>query len=305
VFCGYKNTQRGDKLSPDEIKKVIEQFSDLGGKSIKILGEGEPLLRRDILEIYEYIYGKRLQPVLFTCGDVIGDNDLAKRIHGLSGENLIQKLDTFGTTIMLKYEAKEQDALVQREGYSKKRDLALERLIRQGFNQHQPTHLGLGIVVLNSNYTEIPRNYEWAIKNNIYPLLCPLMPIGKASNEDNRSELGISQRQMIELSAGLYKIARENGIYVEYPADFPGGLACDISRAGFYIGDTGDIYLCESEEKVGNVRTASLQDMWKEIKKLKDEKYQDNRWAGFCYQKRKAGILPKDFEIEVKRKLLE
>ncbi len=303
VFCGYRDTQKGDKLSPDEIRGVIEQFSDLGGKSIKILGEGEPLLRRDILEIYRFVHDRNLQPVLFTCGDIIGEDDLAEQIHNSSGEDIVRRLDKFGATVMLKYEAKEQDALVRREGYSKKRDLALERLIKQGFNQHQPTHLGLGIVVLNSNYDEIPQNYEWAIKNNIYPLLCPLMPIGKAKDESNRSKLGISQRQMINLSVRLYKIARENGISVECPADFPGGLLCDISRAGFYIGDTGDIYLCESEERVGNVRNISLRDAWEEIKRLKDEKYKDCRWSGFCYEKRRLGILPKNFEEEVKKKL--
>ncbi len=303
IFCGYKGTQIGDGLSLEEIKKIIADFSDLGGKSIKILGEGEPLLRTDIFDIFDYMHQKNLQSVLFTCGDVIGNDNLAKKFHKISGEEIATKLNESNTTIMLKFEAKNQDEIVQRKGYSQERDFALERLINKGLNQHHPTHLGLGIVVLSLNYEEISENYEWAVQNNVYPLLCPLMPIGKASNPEYRKEIGISQEQIVDLSAKLYKIAIKNGIKIETPADFPGGLPCDIARAGFYIGDTGDIYVCESEEKVGNIRNTNLTDSWNIIKDLKNKKYGNNRWNGFCYQKRKVGILPSNFDELVIEKL--
>ncbi len=303
IFCGYKDTQTGDKLSLEEIKRIIDDFSDLGGRSVKILGEGEPLLRQDILELLDYVHQSSLQPILFTCGDVLGDDNLAQKIHGISGLNVAKRLNDSQTTIMLKYEAKNQDDIVQRRGFSEKRNLALERLVQLGFNKHSPSRLGFGIVVLNLNYDEIPQNYEWAIQNNVYPLLCPLMPIGKASDPEYRKQIGITQEQIVELSARLYRIAQANGIQIDCPADFPGGLPCDISRAGFYIGDTGDIYVCESEDKVGNTRTIQLKDAWKEIKQLKDNKYGENRWSGFCYQKRKCGILPSNFDKLVSERL--
>lgn len=303
IFCGYKNTQKGKKLSLSEIKNVIDEFSNLGGKSIKILGEGEPLLRNDILEIYFHIYGSGLQPVLFTCGDVMGDDNLARKIHKISGGELASQLNVYKTTVILKYDAKDQDEISQRPGYSRKRDLALKKLMTYGFNQYHPTHLGFGVVVLSLNYNEIPVIYEFAVKNNIYPLLCPLMPIGKAGDPEYRKEIGITQKQMVDLSISLYKIALENGIKIECPADFPGGLPCDISRAGFYIGDTGDIYLCEAEDKIGNVRDLSLRDAWEKIKEIKDEKYGKDRWTGYCFEKRKLDILPKNFEELVSKKL--
>jgi len=296
IFCGYKDTQKGKKLSFEEIIDIIEQFSKLGGKSIKILGEGEPLLREDILTIYEQIHSYGLQSVLFTCGNVLGDDKLAKKIFGGSGEEIIKKLSECKTTIMLKFEAKKQDNIVQRKGYSAKRNLALERLINEGFNQYQPTHLGFGIVVLKYNLQEIPINYKFAIRNNIYPLLCPLMPIGKAANLEYRSQIGISQSEIVKLSANIYTILSEEGIEVKYPADFPGGLPCDIARAGFYIGDTGDIYVCESEEKIGNIGDLSLSEAWTRIKGIKDAKYKNNRWSGFCYEKRRQKILPENFD---------
>jgi len=301
IFCGYKDTQKGKKLSFNEIKRIIKEFSDLGGKSIAILGEGEPLLRKDILEIFEHIRKKGMQPILFTCGDVLGDDDLCKKIHGISGQEFVRKLDKIGLTVVLKYDAKNQDKIVQRKGYSAKRNKALKRLIEHGFNQHQPTRLGFGIVVLDLNYQEIPSNYKWAIKNNIYPLLCPLMPIGKAGDPCYRGNIGITQEQIADLSVRLYKIAINEGIKIKDPADFIGGLPCDIARAGFYIADTGDIYVCEAEEKIGNIRRMSLNSAWGKIRKIKDKKYKDCRWDGFCYEKRKQGILPKNLDKLVKK----
>ena len=44
IFCGYRDTQKGEGLTLKEILNIVDQFKDLGGKSIKILGEGEPKL---------------------------------------------------------------------------------------------------------------------------------------------------------------------------------------------------------------------------------------------------------------------
>jgi MoaA/NifB/PqqE/SkfB family radical SAM enzyme len=259
-YCGYRYTQKGKGLSYEEIIDIADQFKKICGKSIKILGEGEPLLRKDILNILGYIYRIGLKPVLFTCGDVIGDDALAQEIHGIGGEDIVERLKGYNVTVMLKYDKKNQNRMCKRKGYSEKRQRALKLLLKAGFNEYIPSHLGFGIVVLKDNYREIHKNYDTALKNNIYSLLCPLMPIGKVKDKKWRDKVGISSNQMIGLALTLYNIAGVYGIDFPEPADFPGGKPCDISRSGFYIGDTGDIYLCESEEKVGNVRSISLQD---------------------------------------------
>ena len=50
-YCGYYLTQEGIKLSNEEIDDIIEQLAALEIKSIRIVGEGEPFLRNDILKI--------------------------------------------------------------------------------------------------------------------------------------------------------------------------------------------------------------------------------------------------------------
>ncbi|MFX1446221.1 MAG: SPASM domain-containing protein [Promethearchaeota archaeon] len=76
-----------------------------------------------------------------------------------------------------------------------------------------------------------------------------------------------------------------------------------MSRAGFYIGDTGDTYLCESEEKVGNIRKNSLANLWTKIDLIKNKKYGENRWKGQCFEKRKCGIIPPNYDRYVNEKV--
>lgn len=306
-YCGYYDTQKGEKLSSEEIKKVIYEFTLLGGKSIKFLGEGEPILREDIFDLCEYAKIQGQHIVIFDSGNEIGEDTLAKEIHGMASEQIIDKLSELDVTMMIKYDKKEQDKVVRSAGYSERRKKTLELLMKKGFNEHQPSHLGFGIVILNEAYEEIPKNYEFALENNIYPLLCPLMPCGKAKDKKFREKIGITQEQIVDLTARLNIIAQDKGIKIEKPADFPGGLTCDISRAGFYVADTGNIYICESDGKVGNVRDMCLIEAWVKIQEIREKRYKTIDWyePGVCFAKRKIGILPQRFDELVLKRMEE
>lgn len=301
-YCGY-NQPTPNGLTKEEILTLIDQFKEIGGKSIKILGEGEPFMRNDILEILEHIYKKGLKPVLFTCGDAIGDEKLAKQIHGISSKEIINKLAEFNITVMLKYEKENEDDIVNTEGFSELRNRTLKLLKESGFNKFYPSHLGFGIVVLKANINEISKVYKMAVKENIYPLLCPLMPIGKVKNIKYLKKVGITGKELVHLASNLYAIAQKQGIEFIEPADFPGGKPCDISRAGFYIDGNGNAMICEADDEVGNVREKTLKELWVKISNIKDKKYGKCRWEGKCFPKRNFGIIPKDYDSIIKEKL--
>ncbi|MEW6328957.1 MAG: radical SAM protein [Candidatus Micrarchaeota archaeon] len=309
VFCGYRAPSGEGALKPKEIFDVIYQFRDIGGRSVKFVGEGEPLLRKDIFEILKKIKECGMIPVVFTCGDVLGNDALAYEFHHSSGMELVGRLGEAGATVMLKYDARKQDEISGRAGYSEMRENALERLIAAGFNLFSPTHLGFGSVALKKNLGELPKIFENALRKNIYPLFCPLMPIGEARDRRKRDEMGISREQMIELSARLHFTAWEYGIPFKGAADFLGGLPCDIARAGFFIDWNGWIKLCESEEAIGNARWLGLENAWSIIVYAKGGKYNGKHnctpGSGNCYSKRVLGIIPDGFETEVKRKVFD
>jgi MoaA/NifB/PqqE/SkfB family radical SAM enzyme len=127
-----------------------------------------------------------------------------------------------------------------------------------GFNRHYPSRLGFGTVLLKHNYDIIPEIFEYALENNIYPLICPLMPVGKSREKDARDILSPSRIDIAQLKTNLKKLRQKFGISEAIESDFPGGLPCDISSAGFYIDDAGNAFVCESDDLVGNIRRVAL-----------------------------------------------
>ena len=293
IYCGYYEVNKDIKLTQPEIINLIDQFGELGGKSVKILGEGEPLLRKDIFKILEVISSKNIIPVLFTCGDVIGNDSIARKIHRLSGLEVAKILNELKVTIMLKYEASglKQDEIVRRKNYHEMRDNALEILLKLRFNRFSPTRLGFGIVLLKENMNEIKEVYRYSIDNNIYPLICPIMPIGKMISCNERAAISPDQVSIKEFHKELCKIRKSMGIIISNISDFPGCLPCDISRTGLYVDDTGNVKVCEADETVGNIKNEVLASTWEKINEFKWTHYKNNRELGLCQPKRKYGIL--------------
>lgn len=291
-YCGYYEVNSNGKLSPAEISNILHQWKDIGGKGVVIVGEGEPLLRPDIFDLLSCISDLCMIPVIFTCGDVIGDDRLSAMIHkGISGMDVAQRLEEIGCTVMLKFESWSQDDIVGRQGYSLVRNEALKILMNLSFNTHYPTRLGFGSVLLKRNIGEIPDMFRFALSNNLYPLICPLMPIGRCKEERWRESIAPTKEEVKALITILTEIRAEYGIPRDIVSDFPGGLPCDISRAGLYCDDIGNISLCESDEPVGNVKEKSLVELWKDATRRKDEKYGKLRCLGLCSPKRYYGIV--------------
>jgi MoaA/NifB/PqqE/SkfB family radical SAM enzyme len=290
-YCGYYEVNSEGKLSQSEILDVISQFAVLGGKSIKILGEGEPLLRSDICEILSAIRDHGLTPVLFTCGDVLANERLCVSIHGTSCQHLNQRLFEIGCTIVLKFESWQQDTIVGRSGYSDLRNKALRTLLNLGFNRFYPTRLGFGTVLLKENFCHIKDVYKYALENNIYPLICPLMPIGRSKSKAWRDKLAPTLAETRTLKQELTAIRDKQCSVTYMESDFPGGRPCDIARCGFYVDDAGAVFICESDLQVGNVRVACLEELWKSVDVAKDARYGCRRRTGLCMPKRRVGIV--------------
>lgn len=61
---------RAAELSLESICRIVDQAAEMGVFSLTLTG-GEPLLRQDLLDIYDYIKSKGILPILFTNGTLI------------------------------------------------------------------------------------------------------------------------------------------------------------------------------------------------------------------------------------------
>lgn len=306
IYCGWADKPRGHGLSKEEIFYFFKEFKKIGGKSVRILGRGEPLSRKDILEILEFINKLEITPVLFTCGDVLGDDEYCKSLHGMNGVSFIEELQKINVSIILKYEKNDEDSITGTKGYSERRNKALKRILDAGFNLNSPSKIGFASVVLLENHDELPKIYERSLKENIYPFFCPIMPVGKAKEKINRERMGVTGKKLIDLAIKLHIIAFQYGIEYKRPSDFIGTLPCYITMAGFYVDDSGDATLCAPDKIFGNIRQKSLSELWQGINNLKRKLYGDKGCnEGKCFPKRLTSVISEDFDKQVDKRVKE
>lgn len=83
-FC-YQDEHITEILGTDEIKKVLDDLSDLGTLKLIITG-GEPLVRRDLFEIAYYAKSKGMVLCLYSNGEKIADKNIAEKVSSLFAE---------------------------------------------------------------------------------------------------------------------------------------------------------------------------------------------------------------------------
>lgn len=241
-----------DELSLEELTILIDEIKDLGTKTINVVGAGEPLIDSRFWFIIEYISKNGITPVVFTNGGKI-DKNTAKRLYDL-GASVIIKINSFNEKI--------QDFLVNKPGYTKRRNVGLKNLIETGFNKPDSngdyqTRLGIDSIICKQNKDEILDILRFCRENNIMPLIKTFIPTGRTAET---TDMEISEKEFFEISERAQKIDKDE-FGIEYGRLFPylGGVPCTQNGVSIFVSITGDIKNCPGQTKYyGNFRTKHL-----------------------------------------------
>jgi MoaA/NifB/PqqE/SkfB family radical SAM enzyme len=269
-----RKVRKMHELSHAETLAVIKGLQLCGAKTINIVGAGEPTIDPHFEEVIEFIFKAGMQTVLFTNG-----------IRFSHEPDLAGFLYRRGVSVVLKYNADSaeiQDLIAGRIGYTAKRDRAMEALKDAGFNAHEPTRLGIDIMVFKGNLAEIPAIHERCRLENIFPIAGEYIPTGRTEAGEFQGEQAlqgltegervrvmqllqpISAAERTELLTRLAEIDSRSG-FGQRPdafAYFGGGICTQI--IGLYIDIEGNIWPCVARKKrvrntfengwLGNVR---------------------------------------------------
>lgn len=277
-----RKIRRPDELNIKETLAVIDTFSSCGTKTVTIVGAGEPTIDPHFEQVVEAISTRGMITVLFTNGITLVHNP-----------RIVRFLNECGASVILKYNAinpELQDAVAGRQGYAAKRDAALELLLDEGFSAHEPTRLGLDIMVFEGNIEEIPKIHLYCRQNNLYPIAGDYIPTGRTEggffhgyaaltgdNGDTRTYLESilappSPEERSHLFSALKEIDGRFGIdRSKHSAYYGGGICTQI--LGLYVDVLGDIWPCVArktrtnagyiEKSLGNIRKgSSLSEIW-------------------------------------------
>ncbi|MCD6403215.1 MAG: radical SAM protein [Candidatus Aenigmarchaeota archaeon] len=273
-----------NELSLEERFSIIDQAFDVGCKSIKIPGAGEPLLDPLVWNQIEYARRKDMDVILFTNGLLLTES-VVRRLKKLS-VSVIIKFNSFRREV--------EDRIVGMPGYFDRRNEKLEMLIEEGFNRKTPTMLGIDTVITRFNKEEIIRIFRFCRDNNIFPIIKPFMPVGGALRV---LDWQIPFKEVLKLYKQAWEIDRK-----EYGFDYPFSLTyigapCDQRKYALFVDILGNVYFCTgNNQKLGNVRETSLKEIWfrEDVKRVRRMDY------SVCPPRKafwlKSGYMPKSME---------
>lgn len=239
---------------------LIDEADSLSVKTIDIVGAGEPTLDFNFGKFVDYVLGKGKHVVVFTHGASPKIDDFITR---WKDENLVFFLKLWSR------DPKLQNYYVGNsiENYAEKRDRTLNRLIELEYNSqknivvddipYQTTKIGADILVMKSNYDEIPDLFRFCRKNNIMPEIKTYIPEGPTRFVQENTTQRYSFKQLeklrkeelspdnfLKLRKQLEKIDEEEFGISKLSVVYPQGCKCTQSIGALYVTIQGAIKSC-------------------------------------------------------------
>lgn len=239
------------ELTTEKRKELIAAAKQLGARTVEFPGAGEPMIDPGFWEVIEFIHRHGMTPVIFTNGSQI-DDAAAQRLYDL------------GASVFLKYscfDAKANDRLVGKSGYTVSARQALDRLLRLGFNDPVPTRLAIDMIIMKRHTLEsIGEVHRWCRDNNIHHYISTLIPEGLADKKVRHQEKERSD-EMLEYIRRID--AEEFGLDYDPSRPMAGGYRCRQVNVGLFVNIYGEVYDCNGLGRpLGNVFKESLADVW-------------------------------------------
>ena len=180
-----------DLLSLEELAKISHRFIDFGVEKIRISG-GEPLVRRDIMELFAQLsprLGQGLSELtLTTNGTQL--SKYADRLASLGVKRINLSLDSLNPEVFAKLTRKNAFFQVM-EGIQAAKEAGLK--------------VKINTVLLPENLAEIPDMMRWAHAQNFNMSLIEIMPMGQT--DISRREQYVPMSVAKDLLAEKFELA--------------------------------------------------------------------------------------------------
>lgn len=245
-----------DELSLKQYSDIFKKIFDWGVLETVFLG-GEPMLRKDFLDIAEFAGKIGLGTKMSTNGSFINTENV-NRVHDLFSGKMQVSLDSAVEEI--------NDAIRGEGSFAKTLkgiDILLER----------ETEFSIGSVVTNLNYKQLPEIYEFAQSRGIKGIhIVRVMPKGRAL--DRWDQLVLTNEQWISAITSLRKVANEefpklqiDGIYEYSNSTASLGKCmsgCEAGRYEITILSDGNVVPCDmfNEQIIGKIMKLDLDKEW-------------------------------------------
>jgi len=264
-FC-YANSGKEEaknQLTLSEYKQIICDARELGTKTVRIAGWGEPFCDINFFDpmkidfpIIDFANSRGLYVVFFTNGSMITEKIAEKLIQ--KNVSIIAKMNSLKKDV--------QDWMAGRDGAFEMMQDGIKNLIKVGFNKFDPPRFGVESIICKKNYKELPKIFILLREQNILPYFEIIMHGGRGKDDT----FHLSKDEAKTLFMQLLKIDETKFNYTWFPAPPYVGFPCDKLFYNLVVSDNGNTYPCYGIDiNMGNIRENPLKKILKNPKLLK------------------------------------
>lgn len=272
-YAWNKDLATSTVLTKKERKDIMFQAKQLGAKTLRIAGEGEPLLDDGFWDLVDNASELSMDVFFFTNGTFI-TKDVA---------NKIAKYGNLTPVIKFSGDSETMEFLTGGKGFFRKGNFInfaglriptyLMNAIEAGLNRTDPdgnSRLGIEFLLRRSNLNFACDIFRWARRNNIVPYFEQNLEAGRALEWDLYDDQRIDNSDAFDLSKTLRAIdQREFGFTWSPSIPYLVGGICESEKEGckkytynIVISSEGQAYPCYATKiSLGNVRELNLFDI--------------------------------------------
>ncbi|NSS93489.1 radical SAM protein [Enterococcus faecalis] len=242
IHCYIPNYSTKNDMTLNQVKKVIDEASDLGVINFDITG-GEPFLRKDILEILEYIHVKGMRTTIFTNGTIISENILQK-LKDLNISKLKISIDG--------YDSKTHDEVRGKGAFKKTIENIVKfkeagLLIEINTVLHKNNYKMAKKIIEQLERLEVPYHVDRYVPfdGNVYDHLC------------------ITDEEYLEAIQGIVETKLSDIVSDSTTQD--NGFFCGAGNSYVFIKSNGTVAFCPTMPENfsgGNFKKQSLKEIW-------------------------------------------
>ena len=169
IYCyaGTEKKPHKNELSLEEQNKIMSDGKELGARTVVLCGDGEPTMDRNLVPMIKHAKANNMIMIIVTNGVIFGDDETCKKVHNITGEELLKTIYDCDGSLILKLESlieEKYDSIVGVQGSYKKYRKAVERISDLGFGKCEEgvTRFAFSSVIMKNNIDELKDLKEFA-----------------------------------------------------------------------------------------------------------------------------------------------
>ncbi len=284
----FKNSEKKE-LSVDEIKTVVDGALDLGATLIIYVG-GEPLLRKELFELIDYVDKSKAIAMIFTNGLLL-TKDNVKRLADAGLATLNISVDSSDATLHNTFRGVPGCYEKAMEGAERCREAG----ILTGISTYATSEsLKSGMVekllqiAQEQNFSEVT--------------IFDCIPSGKFLKDSSKILTPEDRKNLIALAKKFHESDHSMGVNAMSLINSAEGSGCYGAHSQFYMTAYGDINPCDFNPiKFGNVREMPIQAIWQKMVSHPDfnKRFHSCRMQDKKYRSKYIEPLPDDVGFPV------